>query len=305
MEYIKFEAGKFVALKGKRPSNQSDKGVLAKVRARLVRYFESPTMCVVTMAGRGVEYKPKSIQSLFMSIYKVTGSPVSRDKTLSTCKINMAHNIAFSAIKQFFVESLNAKTEINLAKLERFGEAMHSTDDHRRKNWFKRFWQDVKNSTLSGEKAADEANKILHYLNCVSRNLAPGHASVNQSIHDNRDPFLVLDATSSLHVQPAKPTAIADTFTELRPGYAPKLRDLGTGPEMQSSSIEGGWISTSGVKRSRATAFGPSAPVRRSERLAKKSSPSLSGSALPSTMPFAGAALHAHALAHSTALVIS
>ncbi|MBA2657643.1 MAG: hypothetical protein H0U70_11800 [Tatlockia sp.] len=211
---------------GSRPSNQNHPDVLEKISNRLTRYvLDNPELCLTELQARFIDEVEKG------------------GRFLSKENIDIAHHIAISKIIKVFVNLLNDPKRFNRKDFLNFGDAICSTestgDDKGRKS-IKDFFQDIRDGSHP-EYLCQEANKIIGKLNCCSRNVTPGHKSVNRSISDAKDPHLMAVKGKSNTYKEINPSKRLSYFFAALPDchdYAAKSVQIKNGKQAyQSSSV--------------------------------------------------------------------
>lgn len=212
--------GKFSV--AKRPGNQSTPVVTRKIAARLERLI---------LANQNIELT--DLQVLFVEEVKGNKKP-----NLQINQIDIAHNIAISAIMDAMVDRMNNPLAQKDITAEAFVDDLVSSDDDEAKVKVKQFFDSLRSPVISWQEKLSQANTVARRLNGASKNLMPGYSSPNRSIGNNRDPHLVLNNHSFQETDNSiRLSKSADAF--FNKPYRPKSRTTQKGNvEFQSSSVD-------------------------------------------------------------------
>ena len=183
MTYIKYDKTKKVFYAtGKRPGNQNHPKVLKKIASRLRKYvFRNANLCLTHLQNRFVEQVDKIHE---------------KKPWLSAERIDIAHHIAISRIIKAFVDMLNNPKNSKVKEFKTFTDDICSTGYQQTTiRVVLHYWifLELLIDDADPEYLCGQANEIIDKLNCCTRNLIPGHKSVNRAIGQAKDPHLVAE----------------------------------------------------------------------------------------------------------------
>lgn len=222
MSYFQYQNNRYSIVPGKRPSNQSKPEVLQKIRKRLERLIKE---------NKGL--KLTELQTLFVKKLRKHNEIQLKDNG-----IDIAHNIAISAIMDAILKRMNHPFTDKDYAANQFAEDLLSTEDNEGKQNVREFFELLRDPTATPQEKIAEANKVVSHLNRASRNLIPGYSSTNRSIGKYRDPHLVTNTRGEWVETPmsAKLSKTSNIFMPVP--YESKTRKTEKdGVEAQSSSI--------------------------------------------------------------------
>jgi hypothetical protein len=209
---------------GERPGNQNSQKTLQKIAKRLTHYvLDNRDVCLTDLQTKFIE-KVKE-----------------KERFLGKENIDVAHHIAISRIIKIFVHLLNNPKYSKLKDFEKFGDAICSTEsleDDKGRSTLTDFFKDIKNG-CEPKYLCDTANEIIKMLNCCTRNLIPGHKSVNRSIGEAKDLHLMAQKGKSGAYKETAPSKRLSHFFAALPGcddYAPKYEKTNNGKKVVLSS---------------------------------------------------------------------
>ncbi|KTD24396.1 hypothetical protein [Legionella maceachernii] len=212
---------------GTRPGNQNSPQILQKIAKRLTKYvLHNRDVCLT------------DLQTKFISKVKAG------ERFLSKENIDVAHHIAISRIIKIFVNLLNNPKSFKLKDFENFGDAICSTEspeDDKGRSTLTDFFNDIKNG-CEPTYLCDTANEIIKMLNGCTRNLIPGHKSVNRSIGEAKDLHLMAQKGKSGAYKETAPSRRLSHFFSALPecdDYAPRCKETKNGKKLiLSSSVD-------------------------------------------------------------------
>lgn len=219
MKYFSIQNDKVSVIKGVRPTNQSEQPVLEKIAARLERLIKENPDLELT-----------KLQALFVQKIRDDGHI-----PLLANKIDIAHNLAISMIKQAIANRANHP--LSAANYEELVNNIITTEEDDDKKFVREFFQGLLDPSVSLKDKMQDADKVVDRLNRASKNLFPAHSSSNRSVSSNRDPHLV--KKKNRYIETPISEKLSKSFDKfLRASYEPKVRYGADGKkEYQSSSI--------------------------------------------------------------------
>ncbi len=221
MKYFIITNNKVSVIKGVRPSNQSGQEVLKKIAGRLERLIKENPDLELT-----------KLQALFVKKLREDGTI-----ELAPNKIDIAHNLAISMIKQAIADRANHP--LSSEKYEELITNIITTEAEDDKDFVREFFQGLLDPSITLKEKMANADKVVERLNRASKNLIPAHRSSNRSVSSNRDPHMVQKKGKDHYVETPMSVKLSKSFVKVLHGpYEPKIRYGADGKkEYQSSSI--------------------------------------------------------------------